>query len=443
MLRLRLPIAVVAVLVLALGAFGLLADRLFERSQRAQLDALLTRELERVQRLVADGQVGARFVRDDGPDLRIQFVDGEGAVQLPPGGAEALPLVAQPTLHAPEARLVASVPWHLPSGREVGTVRAALDVSGFLAARADLRRSLLLAGAVLVVAGGVLVFLWVRRALRPLGVLARRAAAVDPARPDAAPSLAPDPARHDEIAHVARALQSALDAVRARQQAERDALAEVAHELSAPLTVVAGRLRALEAAHGADPGLRSARRAADELLHTSQDLLTLARGELGRELELRAVDVGALARELAEEVGDVRVEAQGPVEALGDPERLRQALRNLLRNAQQAGGPEATVVLRVHAEAEWAVLEVADRGPGLPEGPPHRVFERHVSGRRGGNGLGLSVAREIALRHEGSVTAAPRPGGGARFVLRVPRLQESVEDTVADEFEPGRRSVLG
>lgn len=428
MLSRRLGLLVAAVLLAALSAFGLLADRLFEQAQRAQLDDLLQRELQRVQELVTTSQLGASFLREEGRNLTLQFVDQEGVVQLPPGEGAALPLHEEPTLLEAPPRLVSSVPWRLPSGRRVGTIRASLEVESFVAAQRDLNRSLVVSGVVIALVTGLLVLGVVQRALAPLRRLARHAARMDPARPELTEPLM-TAGRHDEVADLATALQRALDAVRARQQAERDALAEVAHELAAPLTLVAGRLRALEARHGADPSLTAARAAADELLYTSQDLLTLARGELERGVELHALDLASLARGVGEEIGDVPVRTASKVEVLGDAGRLRQLVRNLLRNAVQVSGGVDGVDLCVTREGDEAVLTVADRGPGLPAGAEDRVFQRHVSGRSGGTGLGLSVAREIAERHDATLRGASRPGGGAVFTLRMAALEAQWVDS--------------
>lgn len=438
MLSRRLSLIVACVLLVALAAFGLLTDRLFERSQRAQLDSFLKRELARVQEMVASTELGSNFVREDGPDLTLQFVDGVGTVQLPPEGGEALPLHGTPSLVGSPARLVASVPWRLPSGREVGTIRAALNVESYVAARRDLVRSLVLSGGVIVLVAGLAALGLVQRALRPLGRLAARAAEIDPARPELDEPLVARAAGDDEVAQLARALERAVAAIRARQQSERDALAEVAHELASPLTVVAGHLRALEGAHRKDPDLRAARRAADELLHTSQDLLTLARGELEREVDLQVLDLAALARDVAEETAEVRVRTDAPVEVLGDPGRLRQLTRNLLRNAVQASTPEGEVEVSVEVGDGMARLEVADRGHGLHDGDGERIFERHASGRPGGNGLGLAVAREIARRHDGELTATPREGGGARFTLLLPTLASRWEDPPRPDVHESR-----
>ncbi|KIF03757.1 hypothetical protein PL81_22490 [Streptomyces sp. RSD-27] len=120
----------------------------------------------------------------------------------------------------------------------------------------------------------------------------------------------------------------------------------------------------------------------------------------------------------------LRLEAPAPVPAYGDAARLERALANLVDNALRyaRGG----VVVRALARDGWAVLEVADDGPGIPEADRARIFERFVRldadrGRAsGGTGLGLAIVHEIARAHGGDVRALAAPGGGALLELRIP-----------------------
>jgi signal transduction histidine kinase len=98
-------------------------------------------------------------------------------------------------------------------------------------------------------------------------------------------------------------------------------------------------------------------------------------------------------------------------------------LRNLLENANRHGGGE--VQLQLRQEAGFAVLEVLDTGPGVPLDLRERIFEPFyrlpgASEKDGGVGLGLSLVRQIAERHGGSVRCEAREGGGSSFVLALP-----------------------
>lgn len=425
-LRDRLGLIVVVAVVAALAATALLADLWFSRSQRLQFEDLMERDLARVQAVVRAGVPGQQFLEEGAVGARLQFVARDGSVLLPDPDAQPIRLTARPEAVQAEGRveMVGSAPWVLPSGLEIGTLRLALDMGESIAARQALRRGLLLSAALVALLTALLAWWQTGRSLRPLARLAEQAAAVDPASPVLASYSGP----RDEVAEVARALNLALEGIRARQKAERDALAEVAHELAGPLTVVAGRLQVLAAAQADDPQVLAARDAAAELLHTSQDLLTLARGELERAPELSLVDAAEVALGLAAEYPGVAFEDRsGDARVFAHPERLRQIVRNLLRNAVQASGGVDGVGLRLSEADGQVVVAVVDRGPGLTPEALARVFERHVSGRPGGSGLGLPVAKRIAEAMGGSIQARSVPGEGATFELRLPGWRGQME----------------
>jgi signal transduction histidine kinase len=423
-LRTRLGLIVLGALLLAVAGTVVLVDQLFGRAQHESLVDLLERDLHRVQALVAAGTLGESFVEQGAGGVRLQFVSNAGTVLLAADAADPIPLARAPARSdaGERAELVGSAAWLLPSGLAIGTIRMALDVTEADADRATLRLSLLFAGSLLALVAGALAWGLVSGALRPLADLARQAAAVDPARPSLARYRGPD----DEVAELARALNVALEAIAERQQAERDALAEVAHELAAPLTVVAGELRQLANARPDDPRVRGAQEAADELLHTSQDLLTLARGELDRAPDLSVVDLAEVARGVTGAYPGVAFAADGAdARVFAQPDRLRQVARNLVRNAVQAAGAER---VRVSVEGGPEVrLRVDDDGPGMAPEALERVFDRYVSGRSGGVGVGLTVARRIVASFDGRVEARSEPGRGATFEVVLPGWSSQVE----------------
>lgn len=421
-------------LVGALIGFAVLVDTLFVRLEVLQIETAIEREARRAADRFMASEVGTQLLDDVSGGLSVQFVDRNGTVVLPSETGAVLPLHREPTRATGvqgRSWIVTSVPWILPSGLELGTVRVGQDLASITDARATLIRALATGGAA-IAAVTVAIALWLLgRSLAPLRQLVREAEAIDPARPELRTRLATD-ARRDEVGTLARALTGAMDGIRRRQQHERDALAEVAHELAAPLSVVAGRLRGVEA-RDPSPEIRAAREAADELLHTSRDLLSVARGELEWVIEYEVVDLAELVRGVVAETPFVQADAPEAVEVLGSAERLRQAVRNLIRNALAADGNPADVNASVACEGDEAVVRIRDRGSGLPVGEEARVFERHRSRRSGGTGLGLSVASTIVAAHEGTLTARNRSRGGAVFELRVPTLTSRLEADSDDE----------
>jgi signal transduction histidine kinase len=111
------------------------------------------------------------------------------------------------------------------------------------------------------------------------------------------------------------------------------------------------------------------------------------------------------------------------LQGLGDPDRLSQVLSNLIRNAAEAAGPGGRVVVRGAMggpDASVASVTVEDSGPGVPEDVRARLFEPFFTTKERGLGLGLAVSLAIAQAHRGTIQAENRPGGGARFTLKVP-----------------------
>lgn len=433
-LRARLSLIVTCALLVGLGLFGTLAYASFVRQQVVQLNELLLRDLTRVQTLMQAGPqaIGTNLTSSQG-DFVLQLVDKTGKVV---GSGDALPSGAQPQLVRRGARtlLSASAPWRLSfdnePGRfiEAGTLRLGLDITADLAQRRALRQSLLVSGGVIAFAVAAVNLVLLGQALAPLARLAAQARRINPASPSSIQHKGP----HDEVAYVAQALNRSLRGIRKRQQAERASLAEIAHELAAPLTLVAGHLESLRLLHPDDKQLGAAQAAANELLYTSKDLLTLARGELERSLDLQVLDLGGVAERIALEYPGVRFTAAGPAEVAGSPERLAQLVRNLVRNAVQAAGAEQVTVAVRASDAE-VCLSVEDRGPGVPVNELEYLFERFYTKRKqGGTGVGLSVAQQIARRHGGDISVTSTVGVGTCFTVSLPSLGAQLEGELVE-----------
>ncbi|HXV00757.1 MAG TPA: HAMP domain-containing sensor histidine kinase [Caulobacteraceae bacterium] len=223
----------------------------------------------------------------------------------------------------------------------------------------------------------------------------------------------------DEIAAVAASFNVAADRVASLLEAHKTLLAHASHELRSPLA----RLRMAMEIYAAapDPALRPAIEAdiaelaalVDEILLASQ-LDQAAGGALDE-----PIDLLGLAAEEAARAGAVMAEPVGAgFEIVGSPRLMRRLVRNLIDNAARHGAPPVEIAL---ARAAGAIrLTVSDHGPGIPEGERERVFEPFYRpvGRAeaaGSWGLGLSIVRQIARRHGGTVACQ-----GAAFAVTLP-----------------------
>ena len=194
----------------------------------------------------------------------------------------------------------------------------------------------------------------------------------------------------------------------------------LAHEIRNPLASLKGNAQLLAAGlpTGEKPRAK-AERVVDEAVRLEQlvtDLLQFVRtGEIRRE----PVDPGALVREAARSVeGDVTIETAGaPDRWTLDAGRIRQVVVNLVDNAVAAGPPASASVRATNGKL---VIEVADKGPGIPEEDRERIFEPFFTGKTQGTGLGLAVARRVIEQHGGTIAVHDNPGGGALFRAEIP-----------------------
>jgi two-component system, NtrC family, sensor histidine kinase HydH len=196
--------------------------------------------------------------------------------------------------------------------------------------------------------------------------------------------------------------------------------AVLAHEIRNPLASLKGNAQLLAASLPAgDKPRAKAERVVDEAIRLerlTQDLLAFVRtGELVR----APVELAALARGAAAAVGgdvEVSVDNAPPTWSLDQP-RMHQVLVNLLENAV-AAGPPARIDLR--GQRGVLVIEVSDKGPGVPAEERDKVFEPFFTNKKRGTGLGLAIARRIVEHHRGTLSVDDAPGGGARFRIEIP-----------------------
>ena len=253
--------------------------------------------------------------------------------------------------------------------------------------------------------------------------------AIDPVRRDVKEVGALRSALRSAESEIEQGRRRALESERTRAWGEM--ARRVAHEMKNPLTPLRLAAHRLDRAADAEPALREL---ADVIREETSRLDELARSfaALGKPAPgpVSEVDLAELLRGLLEtDVPDgirhsVQAEPGMPM-VVGDYEALARAFRNLVRNAVEAvgagAGPGVLEVRLSSAGTDVAEVVVADNGAGIPEGLGEVIFEPDRTFKRGGTGLGLAVVRQVVAAHGGSILARNRAGGGAEFVVRLPR----------------------
>jgi signal transduction histidine kinase len=284
-----------------------------------------------------------------------------------------------------------------------------------------------------VLALAVIVWVSVGRALRPVEVMREEADSITTTRLRRRLAVPPG---HDEIPRLAQTLNEMLDRIDEGQRLQRQFVSDASHELRSPLTAIR---QSADVARMHPDRTDVATLAGDVLAeserlgHLVSALLLLARLEGD---EVGAVDVVDLDDVVLTEVSrarerwQVRIDASGvgAGRTAGSLVLLGQVVRNLLDNACRHA--RSTVAVSLGEHDGLVELEVSDDGAGIAPDDRGRVFERFVrldearARDEGGSGLGLAIVRKIVETCRGSVEVGEAPGGGARFVVRLPLVEE-------------------
>lgn len=492
-LRLRLVASLGAVLAAVLVLAGLLLVGLVRVSLVDRIDRQLvsiSTSATPIQRLVTVEQAES----SGGRSLAILRYSRLGSItlSLPSGFADSPdPLPAMPNytggVPASDIGRIMELPSVdgsmryrvlLVSPRPAGAVIAlAAPMTGVDATVATLVRLLLAIGIATIAAVLAVAWFIVRRGLLPVERIAHTADRI------AAGDLAHRAGvAHDgsEVGRLGAAFDGMLDQVQAAFTAQHEALAaqqasedrlrrfvaDASHELRTPVTAIRGYAELYRAGGLAEPEALAA--AMDRVEGESRrmgslvdDLLLLARLDQGRPLRRDAVDLsqvcaGAIADLRASAPSHPVVAALDPsVTVVGDEDRLRQVIGNLLANVRvhtTAGTPVEVVLRRTEAapgvdSAGWAELRVVDHGPGVAPDDAARVFDRFYradpgrSRETGGSGLGLSIAASIVAAHGGRLWHEPTPGGGAAFAARLPLAPARVDPALSAASQPNPGSA--
>ncbi|RIK40870.1 MAG: histidine kinase, partial [Chloroflexi bacterium] len=286
-------------------------------------------------------------------------------------------------------------------------------------------------------------------AMRPLRRMSRTAATIGRAS-DLSHRLDP-PGTRDEVQRLAETFNEMLGRLETTFSSQRRFVADASHELRTPLTALRANsdilLRQVDAGvlDQADlsEGLSDIRNEVDRMSRLVQNLLTLARADVGWRPEMAVVDLAGIARDavriatplmgehiFSQEIGtagqDGHDDGEPELPVLGNADQLTQLLLILMDNAFTHAPGGVWVRLRVVADGDEALVAVSDGGPGIDAKHLGRVFERFYrtdearARTSGGTGLGLAIARTIVTIHNGTIEVASEPHVETTFTVRLP-----------------------
>jgi signal transduction histidine kinase len=320
-----------------------------------------------------------------------------------------------------------------PGGKEF-TVAVASPLDGVRRSVDTVVRDLKIGVPLLILVVGALVWLLVRRALRPVEAIREEVEVISHGTLHRRVPVAP---AHDEVARLAGTMNDMLDRLEGAASRQRVFVSDASHELRSPL---AASRTLLEVSHP-DAGafdwlvLRAELLAENRRMEELVDgLLELARADDASPATTGRVEIADVVAEEASRRRPVEMHVSeiAHVVVVGQADQLARALRNLLDNAERHAASRVHVSVR---ETEDVVeLAVDDDGPGVPPADRERVFERFTrleEGRSrddGGSGLGLAIVAAIAARHGGSVRVGDSHLGGARFTMTLPRARVGRDD---------------
>jgi signal transduction histidine kinase len=253
------------------------------------------------------------------------------------------------------------------------------------------------------------------------------------------------PGADDEIGRLARTFNDILERLTVVLDRQQTLVADTSHELRNPLMVVRGNLDLLVHDLPADQrqeAVTEAREEVDRMARLVGDLLFLADADTAGSIQRAHVELDDILAEIMHDVQMVspghivQLEANDEVSVLGDAERLRQLVWNLVENAMRYTPAGGTIILSLRRRARVAEIGVTDTGIGIPEEHLPHIFDRFYRVDRGrsralgGTGLGLSIVRQVAEAHGGQVRVRSTVGVGTTFTVFLPMTE--APETLAD-----------
>lgn len=451
-LRLRLTLLYTSLLGGALLIFGSLVYGLVSVILLDQVDSTLAREatqLVQQLRVNSANQYDPRSLIGYQPteNLYFQIWGTDRKLQLTRPASLQSPMdeigrwVGQPiynSTHIDGVHMrVLTIPLYSLRG-PAGVLQVGLNLALVDVTRRVLASVLVLLTVVVMMLSGLAAWLITSQALAPLATVTRIATQIT--RADDLERRIPlaGPAE-DEVGQLIQAFNQTLERLEKLFKTQRRFLADVSHELRTPLTVIKGNVGLLRRLGQPDEeALASIETEVDRLARMVGDQLLLAQAESGRlALDMKPVELDAVLLEVFQHMhllaGDrlqLRLSEIDQVRVMGDRDRLKQVMLNLIGNAIQYTPAGGQVSVSLRRAGERAQLIVRDNGMGITAGDLPHIFERFYRGEKSrkrsqgsGFGLGLSIAYWIVRNHGGTIEVNSEEGKGATFCVWLPVLQ--------------------
>ena len=453
MLRARLTLLYSTLLGGVLLLFGMAVYTLVNVTLIRQVDALLNNTAEEILEVARVDSVGELTILrlpplDMANNIYVQVWDREGRLvsssldhnQFP----EALTVKGLMTI-APDFRdidyygvhmRVLSVPLSV-GRRDIGTMQVATSLAVIDSVREDLLYILIMTAIFALIIAGVGSWLTIERSLAPLDTIVATTQQINRAD-DLSRRIPYKHLPNDEVGQLVLAFNQTLERLETIFTSQQRFLADVSHELRTPLTVIKGNVGLMRRMKTVDEEtLVSIDEEVNRLTRLVGDLLLLAQAETGKlPLQKESLELDALLFEVLSEMhvlaGDkltIKLTEIDQIQILGDRDRLKQVLLNLISNAIQYTPEGGEVILSLSKVDKKARLLIRDTGPGIPATDLPHIFDRfyrteksRTRSKTPGFGLGLSIAHWIITKHNGKIDVESEEGKGTTFEILLPLL---------------------
>ena len=340
------------------------------------------------------------------------------------------------------------------NGQLRGYIQTASSLRTIDAALDRLLKIMLIGGAVSLIAALLFGDYLTRRALRPIDTIAQTARQITAA--DDLSRRIPYESQ-DELGQLTGTFNQTLERLERLFNAQRRFVADVSHEMRTPLTAIRGNVSLMERIGYDEESMGAIEGEARRMTRLVEDLLLLAKADSGHlPLDKSLVELDTLVLETynqAHLLNDGKIALHlgkiDQVQVMGDSDRIKQLLLNLVTNGLKYTPPGGEVTLSMNRQNGWVMVDVCDTGIGIPSDDLPNIFDRfyRVDKARaramGGTGLGLSIAKWIAEAHGGDLTVTSMVDQGSTFTLTLPVAPSDVPHDSLRKTIPHGRAIRG